>query len=206
MKSIVITGVSAGIGYATTTELLRRGYHVFGSVRKQADADRLQDEFGPSFTPLLFDITDHAAISKAVQQVAVAVHDKGLEVLINNAGILVPGPLMLMPLPDFRAQFDVNVLGLLDVTQQFLPLLGARQDPPFAPGRIVNVGSVSGKIAYPFMGAYAATKHALEALSDSLRRELMLYGVDVILIESGTTRTPIVEKVNRQMQKYRGTA
>jgi NAD(P)-dependent dehydrogenase (short-subunit alcohol dehydrogenase family) len=205
MKSIVITGDSTGIGHATAAELLQRGYIIYGSVRKQEDADRLTAEFGPSFTPLLFDVTDHEAIATAVQQVSEALGENGLDVLINNAGVLIPGPMMLFPLDEFRTQFDINLFGLLDVTQQFLPLLGARQDAPYSPGRIVNMGSVSGKVTYPFLGGYAASKHALEALSDALRRELMIYGIDVILIESGTTRTPIVDKYKAYVEQYRET-
>ena len=205
MKHIVITGVSTGIGFATAAELLRRGYHVFGSVRKAGDAQRLQLEFGEAFTPLLFDVTDGQAIGTAVEQVQEIVGERGLYALINNAGIVIPGPLLVTPLEDFQAQFEVNVFGLLDVTQQFLPLLGARKDASHPPGRVINISSVSGKIAYPFMGAYAASKHALEALSDSLRRELMLYGVDVIVIEPGTTRTPIKDKYKEQIQRYAQT-
>ena len=110
-----------------TAELLRRGYHVFGSVRKAADADRLQMQFGEAFSPLLFDVTDGRAIGTAVEQVQDVVGDNGLCALINNAGILTPGPLLFTPLEDFRTQFEVNLFGLLDVTQQFLPLLGARK-------------------------------------------------------------------------------
>lgn len=205
MKTIVITGVSTGIGKATSEELVRRGYTVFGSVRKQEDAQRLQEALGPQFTPLLFDCTDEDAIGTAVAQVKEAVGDAGLYALINNAGIVIPGPLMFTPLEDFRAQFEVNLFGLLDVTQQFLPLLGAKTDAQHPPGRIINISSVSGKIAYPFMGGYAATKHALEAMSDALRRELMLYGIDVILIEPGTTRTPIKDKYKDQMEQYAQT-
>jgi len=205
MKHVVITGVSSGIGFATTAELLRHGYHVFGSVRKTADAERLQEEFGAAFMPLLFDVTDSQAIGTAVEQVQNAVGESGLHALVNNAGIVIPGPLLLTPLEDFRAQFEVNVFGLLDVTQQFLPLLGTRKNLPHPAGRVINISSVSGKIAYPFMGAYAATKHALEALSDSLRRELMLYGVDVIVIEPGTTRTPIKGKYQEQIKRYEQT-
>jgi len=205
MKTIVITGVSTGIGYATTAELLRRGHNVFGSVRRQTDVERLQKEFGQDFTPLLFDVTDGEAIGSAVTMVQDVIGESGLHVLINNAGIVMPGPLMYTPLEDFRAQFEVNLFGLLDVTQQFLPLLGAGKDTLYPPGRIVNISSVSGKIAYPFMGAYAATKHALEAISDALRRELMLYGVDVIVVEPGTTRTPIKGKFTDQVQLYAQT-
>jgi NAD(P)-dependent dehydrogenase (short-subunit alcohol dehydrogenase family) len=179
---------------------------VFGSVRREEDVQRLRDELGPGLTPLLFDVTEHAAIERAVAQMSAALEGQNLTALVNNAGITTPGPLLHMSLHEFRQQFEVNLFGLLDVTQQVAPLLGARPDAPQPAGRIVNVGSVSGKVAYPFMGAYAASKHALEALSDALRRELMLYGVDVILIEPGTVNTPIVGKFAEQVQQYMDTA
>lgn len=205
MKYVVITGVSTGIGYATTAVLIERGYHVLGSVRKQSDVERLRMNFGERFTPLLFDVTDHVGIKTAVAQTKTLIGDQNLTALINNAGIVIPGPLMHVPLEDVRRQFEVNVIGLLDVTQQFLPLLGARKDNPNPVGRIINISSVSGKIAYPFMGAYAGSKHALEGMSDSMRRELMLYGIDVILVEPGTTRTPIKDKYAAQVQRYAQT-
>ncbi|MFQ5434118.1 MAG: SDR family oxidoreductase [Anaerolineae bacterium] len=198
-KFVLITGVSTGIGYAAARELAGQGYHVFGSVRKQADADRLLSEFPANFTPLLFDVTDETAVHTAVEKVIQLVGEHGLTALINNAGVSVPGPLAHMPLADFRQQLEINVVGLLAVTQACLPLLKT------AKGRIINISSVSGKIAYPFMGAYAASKHAVEALSDALRRELLLYGVDVILVEPGTTRTPIVGKFAQQVAQYRET-
>ncbi|RMG89775.1 MAG: SDR family oxidoreductase [Chloroflexi bacterium] len=205
-KYVLITGVSSGIGYAAAAELVARGYHVFGSVRREADAARVQQALGEEgFTPLLFDVTDEAAVKTAVSHVETVVGENGLTALINNAGIAIAGPLMHMPLDTFRQQFEVNLFGLLHVTQCFLPLLGARQNCPHPPGRIINISSVSGRIAYPFMGAYAASKHALEALSDALRRELMLYGVDVIVIEPGTVRTPIVGKFGEQITAYANT-
>jgi len=205
MKNILITGVSSGIGYATTTALLDKGYRVFGSVRRQEDADRLQEELGDGFVPLLFDVTDSKAVGTAVTQVSDASGDEGLYALINNAGIVIPGPLKYTPLQEFREHFEVNLFGLLDVTQQFLPLLGGELESPFPPGRIINISSTSGKVAYPFMGAYASTKHALEALSDSLRREMMLYGIDVIIIEPGTTNTPIKHKFADRIRRYKKT-
>ncbi len=205
MKSVVITGVSSGIGLDAARRLLQRGYRVFGSVRKQADAERLQAELGDHFVPLLFDVTDGDAVDTAVSQVKSIIGSDGLYGLVNNAGISVTGPLMHVPVDELRWQFEVNLFGLLDVTQKFLPLLGAVKDAPFPPGRIVNISSVSGKIAYPFMGPYAASKHALEALSDALRRELLLYGIDVILIEPGTTQTPIIEKTAVQSNNYADT-
>jgi NAD(P)-dependent dehydrogenase (short-subunit alcohol dehydrogenase family) len=205
MKIVVITGVSTGIGYAMAADLVQRGYHVFGSVRHQTDADRVQKELGANFTPLLFDVTDETGVVTAVSQITDQLEDNSLTALINNAGITIPGPLMHLPIADFRWQLEVNVVGLLRVTQAFLPLLGARQETVQSPGRIINISSVSGRIAYPFMGAYAASKHALEALSDALRRELLLYGIDVILIEPGTVHTPIIGKFAEQVAQFAGT-
>ncbi len=205
MKTILITGVSTGIGYDVAKTLVQRGYHVFGSVRQAADADRVKAALGAAFTPLLFDVTDTQAIATAVTQVQTAVGKNGLTALINNAGIAEPGPLLHMPLADFSKHLHINVSGVLAVTQAFLPLLGANKQaaqPPHAPGRIINISSVSGRIAYPFLGAYAASKHALEAMSDSLRRELLLYGIDVILVEPGTVKTPIIGKFANQVNQY----
>ncbi len=194
MKYVVITGASSGIGYDAARYLIARGYHVFGSVRKQADGERVQAALGEQFTPLLFDVTDGAAVATAVSQVSEKVGGSGLAGLVNNAGIAVAGPLMHLSLEEFRQQFEVNLFGLLDVTQKFLPLLGAVPNPTHPPGRIVNISSVSGKIVYPFMGPYAASKHALEALSDALRRELLLFNIDVVVIEPGSVQTPIWDK------------
>jgi NAD(P)-dependent dehydrogenase (short-subunit alcohol dehydrogenase family) len=194
MKYVVITGTSSGIGYDAARELVAQGYHVFGSVRKAADGERVRRQLGEQFTPLLFDVTEHKAVKAAAAQVKEVIGDRGLAGLVNNAGMAVPGPLMHLPLDDFRYQLEVNVVGTLAVTQAFLPLLGARKDMPHAPGRIVNISSVSGRIAYPFIGPYAASKHALEAMSDALRRELMIYGIDVIVVAPGSVQTPIWDK------------
>lgn len=202
MKTVLITGVSSGIGYDAARFLVEKGFRVFGSVRKEADATRLQTELGHNFTPLIFDVTDGPAIKTAVETVTEQVRGQGLVGLVNNAGIATPGPLQYLPLDDLRQQLEVNVVGVTAVTQAFLPLLGASFDRTFPPGRIVNISSVSGKISYPFMGAYAASKHALEALSDAWRRELMLFGIDIILIEPGTVQTPIIYKFKTQLSRF----
>jgi NAD(P)-dependent dehydrogenase (short-subunit alcohol dehydrogenase family) len=194
MKYVVITGASTGIGYDAARYLIERGFHVFGSVRKQADADRVRAELGEQFTPLLFDVTDGAAIETAVTQVSTKIGRSGLAGLVNNAGVAVAGPLMYLPLAEFRRQMEINLYGQLEVTQKFLPLLGAVPNAPHPPGRIVNISSVSGKVVYPFMGPYAASKHALEAISDALRRELLIFGIDVIVIGPGSVQTPIWDK------------
>jgi len=204
-KTVLITGVSSGIGYEVAKELVARRYQVFGSVRKQADAVRVQSELGSDFTPLLFDVTDEAGIATAVATIHESVSNRGLTALINNAGVAEPAPLMHMDLADFRKHLEINVTGVLAVSQACLPLLGAQKEWPYQPGRILNISSVSGRVAYPFMGAYAASKHALEGMSDSLRRELLMYGIDVILIEPGTVKTPIIGKFAEQVERYMNT-
>jgi len=194
MKYVLVTGASSGIGYAACKILGEKGYHVFGSVRRQTDADRLKTELGENFSPLLFDVTDNAAIDRARQIVEQQIGDKGLNALVNNAGIAVSGILQHIEMDEFKKQFDVNLFGVLAVTQAFLPLLGAVADCPFPPGKIINIGSVSGQIAYPFIGPYVASKSALEGFTHSLRRELLLYGIDAVLIAPGSVRTPIWDK------------
>ena len=147
-----------------------------------------------SFTPLVFDVTQEDQVRDAAARVADKVGAEGLWGLVNNAGISRPGPLSEIPASAVREHLEVNVMGVVHVTKAFLPTCGGKPGATQRPGRIVNISSVSGRIAYPFMGPYAASKHALEALSDSWRRELMLYGVDVIVIEPGAIQTPIWDK------------
>lgn len=194
MQHVVITGVSTGIGWAIAKSLIQNGFHVFGSVRKATDAERLAKEFGPAFTPLLFDVTDEAAVHEAAGQVRTQLQGKTLFGLVNNAGVAVPGPLLHLPITDLRHQLEINIIGQVIVTQAFAPLLGADRQLQGKPGRIVNISSVAGKMAMPFVGPYAMSKHALEAFSESLRRELMLYGIDVIIIGPGAIVTPIWDK------------
>lgn len=196
MRSVVVTGVSTGIGLAITKSLTQNGFHVFGSVRKQADADRLATEFGDAYTPLLFDVTDEAAIHAAAKIVRAKLNGQKLAGLVNNAGIAVPGPLLHLPIDELRKQLEVNVVGQVMVTQAFAPLLGADRSLQGTPGRIVNIGSVSGKMTMPFVAPYSMSKYALEAFSEGLRRELMLYGIDVILIGPGAIVTPIWDKAD----------
>lgn len=194
MKNIVITGVSTGIGLGSTRAFIKKGYRVFGSVRKQADAERLQEELGSNFVPLIFDVTNQEAVLAAAKQVKGIIKNEGLVGLINNAGIAVVGPMLNVPLEDLKWQLDVNVVGVIGVTQAFAPMLGAQKDCPHAPGRILNISSVAGQMAAPFMGPYAASKHALEGVSGALRVELMLYGIDVVVIGPGAVKTAIWEK------------
>ena len=195
MKIVVITGVSTGIGYSSAKILCGSGYRVFGSVRKQEDAEKVTSEFGANFTPLIFDVTD----SKRIQENAEIVKSEllpgeALAGLVNNAGVAMGGPINLIDTDVFRQQFEVNFFGLIEVTKTFLPMLGAVKNS-MQQGKIINISSISGRRAHPFVAPYTASKFAVEAFSDALRREMLLYGVDVILIEPGPIKTAIWDKV-----------
>lgn len=193
-RNILVTGASTGIGFDLSKTFLENGYTVFGSVRKPADADRLSKELGENFHPLFFDVTDHVAIDRAAEELTERIGDEGLAGLVNNAGIAVGGPFLHIDIEEFRYQFEVNVLGMVKVTQAFAPLLGARESHQSEPGRILQISSLAGKVAMPFIAPYVGSKHAVEGISNSLRRELLLYGIDVILIGPGPILTPIWEK------------
>lgn len=187
-RGVVITGASTGIGAACALHLDRLGFTVFAGVRKIEDGAALQRQGVSGLIPLLLDVTDEALIKKAQAFVSEKVGNNGLYGLINNAGIAVVGPLEAVPIPDLRRQLEINVIGQIAVTQAFLPLI--RQ----ARGRIVNMGSIAGRGAMPLMGPYAASKFALEAMTDALRLELQQWGIEVSIIEPGAIATPIWEK------------
>jgi NAD(P)-dependent dehydrogenase (short-subunit alcohol dehydrogenase family) len=197
MQSVVVTGVSTGIGWGITKVLIQRGFRVFGSVRKTPDAERLSKEFGERFIPLLFDVTDEPAVQVAAQQVRERLNGETLFGLVNNAGIATPGPLIHLSTDEFRHQLEVNLVGILIVTKAFAPLLGVDRALRGQPGRIINISSVSGKSASPFVGAYSTSKHGLEGFSETLRRELILYGIDVIIVGPGPIATPIWDKAEQ---------
>lgn len=197
MQSIVITGVSTGIGWGAAKVAIQKGFRVFGSVRKVADAERLSAEFGPHFVPLIFDVTDEAAVAAAAAKVRRELNGETLFGLVNNAGVAVAGPLLHLPIEEFRQQIEINLTGVVIVTQAFAPLLGADQDLKGPPGRIVNISSVGGRNGTPFLAPYSASKFALEGLSESLRRELLLFGIDVIIIAPGAVATAIWGKAEQ---------
>ncbi|ADW71243.1 SDR family oxidoreductase [Granulicella tundricola] len=197
-QSVVLTGASTGIGWATAKVLLDKGFRVFGTVRKQSDADRLSAEFGKDFVPLLADVTDEAAVQQAATLVGEMLGKERLAGLVNNAGIVVGGPLLHLDPSEMRRQMEVNLIGPFLVTKAFAPLLGSDPARSGKPGRIVQISSVSGKMGVPFVGAYSASKFALEGMSESLRRELLLYGIDVIIVGPGAVITPIWDKAQAE--------
>jgi NAD(P)-dependent dehydrogenase (short-subunit alcohol dehydrogenase family) len=203
MPSAVVTGVSTGIGEAIAADLVRRGWRVFGTVRRMDDAERLDSQLGDLFIPVIADVTDVDSLARAGATVAEALDGAPLDGLVCNAGISIPGPILHQPLEELDRQWKVNVLGQVATVQAFGALLGAREGFAGKPGRIVMMSSVSGRLSWPMVGGYAASKHALEALSHSLRRELMPFGVDVVIVGPGPIATPIWEKSAAGVDKTR---
>jgi NAD(P)-dependent dehydrogenase (short-subunit alcohol dehydrogenase family) len=186
--AVFVTGSSSGIGLACALHLDKLGFHIFGGVRNERDGESLMQKSNGGITPLVMDVTNEASIAAAADKIADTVGYKGLFGLVNNAGIVVGGPLEFLPLSEIRKQFEVNVLGQIAVTQAVLPLLRR------ARGRIVNIGTIAGRVTSPFIGPYSASKFALEAITDALRVELLPWGIDVSIIEPGAVATPIWRK------------
>jgi NAD(P)-dependent dehydrogenase (short-subunit alcohol dehydrogenase family) len=192
---VVITGTSSGIGRACALRLARGGFRVFAGYRKEADAAGLAAEASGELEPVPLDVTDAGQIADAAGRVEEAVGEQGMWGLVNNAGIPVPGPVESLPIDDLRHQLEVNLVGQMAVTQALLPSLRRGR------GRIVNMTSVGGRVAGPFMGAYHASKFGLEGISDTLRRELEPQGVDVSAIEPGSIATGIWDRGRRHAEQ-----
>lgn len=192
MKNILITGVSSGIGAAITQTAINNGHIVFGTVRSQADASRCQQQWGNFFVPLVADIRDAEALVSIFNTVQRTLINEPLNILINNAGIVKPAPLALQPIVDIEEMLAVNVVSAIRVTQTFLPLM--KKNDTKNPAKIINISSISGQIAAPFLGGYTASKFAMDGFSNSLRRELMPLGIQVVIVAPGSVQTPIWDK------------
>jgi NAD(P)-dependent dehydrogenase (short-subunit alcohol dehydrogenase family) len=179
--AVVVTGASSGIGEACALHLAELGFRVQAGVRKAEDAQRLRDA---GLEPLMMDVTDQDSIRAAATQLG----ETPLAGLVNNAGVAVAGPLEFIPIDELRRQLDVNVVGQVAVTQAFLPVLRR------GGGRIVNIGSIGGRVALPMLSPYAASKFAMEGITDALRRELRPWGIHVAIVEPGAIATPIWSK------------
>jgi len=185
MANVFITGASTGIGEATALHFDRLGHTVFAGVRKDADGERLAAQASARLVPLLCDVTDSDQIAASRKLVGDAVGDGGLQGLINNAGVGVGGPLEHLELDQWREQLEVNVIGQIAVTKSFVDLVR------FGQGRISFTGSIAGRGANPMLGPYSASKHAIEAVSQSLRGELAPWKIHVSVVEPGAIKTPI---------------
>lgn len=188
---VLITGASTGMGAATARELARRGFHVLAGVRRQSDADTLRSA---GLEPVFLDITNPEQIASVSKRIADDPAGRPLRAVINNAGIAINAPVEVLSMEDWQRQFDVNFFGHIAVTKAVLPALHA------SGGRVVNISSIGGRIAMPTYGAYAAAKFAMEAMSDSLRRELAPHGVQVVVVEPGGVKTEMtghgIERAN----------
>lgn len=198
--NVLITGASSGIGAACALHLAVRGLLVFAGVRNAADGERLRVLHSSRIMPVGLDVTDPASIAAAVATLRSVVGDAGLGGLVNNAGIAVGGPLEVLPLDALRRQFEVNVIGAVAVTQAFLPLLRSGR------GRIVNMGSIAGRVPLPFVGPYSMSKSALDAMTTALRLELGSWNIKVALIEPGAIATPIWKKSNEAADALQASA
>ena len=193
-KSILITGCSTGIGAALVLEYLKQGFIVFGSIRDKKMEPLLKKKYGNNFIPLVFDVTNYSQISKAYKKVKLKLRGANLGILINNAGIAQLGPVEHISSEEFDLHLRTMVLGAFNCVQIFLPLLGTQNR--LTPGKIINISSGGGSIGQPFMASYCSSKHALEGFSESLRRELLIYGIKVIIIAPRAFKTAIWEKSN----------
>ncbi len=205
VANVVVTGVSSGIGFALASFLANRGYRVFGSVRKAADADKLTAALGDLFVPLVFDVCDKAAVRAGAAEVHQKIGDGYIGALVNNAGLALFGPMESLDDDAFEHIMQVNVLGARNVTNAFLPLMRSPAFDGVAARKIINISSLSGIINTPMNGAYCVSKHAMESLGEIYRRELMGTGIDVVAIRSGPIQSQIWKKNAARDTKYDGT-
>lgn len=204
MKYALVTGVSSGIGKAVAEKFLKEGMYVFGSVRKPEDADVLKNEFSENFHPLIFDVVDHSSVDVAFQEIEKIVGDNGLDIFVNNAGVAKYGPIQHVAIQELREQFEVNVFSNVYLTQKVLPLVGANYHTK-KKGKIFVISSTGGVMTRPVLGPYSSSKHAIEAIYDALRVEMMLFGVDVVIIQPGPIKTDIWGKAKKGKNPYINT-
>ncbi len=200
MRSVLITGASTGIGRATALHLDSKGWRVFAGVRKEDDAASLREAGSERLTPLMLDVTDAAQIAAAAERIGEEVGEAGLDGLVNNAGIAVPGPLETLPIDDFKRQIEVNLTAHVVVTQAMVPAIRR------ARGRIVFITSIGGLMAFPMFGAYHAAKFGLEAVGDVFRQELRPWGIKVAIVEPGSIATPIWQRGDAEVDAIGGRA
>lgn len=201
--TVLITGATAGIGRTTALHLAARGYHVIATGRRVSELESLRAEApaGSRLDTAVLDVTSAESIARAVAEVDRLTAGHGVDVLVNNAGFGVIGPITEISDAELRRQYDTNVFGLMAVTRAFVPAMRAR-----GRGRIVNVSSMGGKMTIPFMAAYNSTKYALESLSDGMRYELRAFGIDVVLIEPGVIATKFADTAMAPVARYQDTA
>ena len=201
----MITGVSSGIGYDATRHLIAHGYRVMGSVRKEIDVERLTQDFGENYIPLLFDVTKQDQVIIAKDKVEKILKGKKLKAIINNAGVAQGGPMELLDDKKFRWQMEVNLFAVRNITNTFLDLLKGEREAKIKGGKIIMISSISGYFNSPYNGAYCVSKHAMESLAELYRRELFMYDIDVVTIQPGPIASKIWEKNINSCNEYADT-
>ncbi|GGD03713.1 SDR family oxidoreductase [Aquisalinus flavus] len=196
-RAVLVTGAGSGIGRAIALHLAGQGFTVFAVGRTAATLADLTGEGGERIIPVTMDVTDEGSVAGAMTQIASHLDGGSLYAVVNNAGISVTGPIERVPDADWRAQFDTNVFGMMNVTRAVLPQMRAAGE-----GRVVNISSVTGRLAPPFMGVYAASKHAVEGLSDALRREVKQFGIKVSVIRPGFVNTGFGDQEQAGLEPY----
>lgn len=197
MSTVLITGASSGIGRETAVRLAERGHHVIAAARTVPALEQVRKTTKGRIDTLELDVTSQDSIDAAKREIASTIGGTGIDVLINNAAYTLTGPLEEVGDADLKAQFETNVFGPMRMIRAFVPEMRERRS-----GRIVNISSVVGRLALPFFGPYNATKHAIEALSDSLRNELKPFGIEVVIIEPGAINTGVSETDRKAMEHY----
>jgi NAD(P)-dependent dehydrogenase (short-subunit alcohol dehydrogenase family) len=197
-RTILITGATSGMGRDAALRLVRAGHLVLAGGRRRDLLSGLAAESRGRIEPLVLDVTEPASVEAARELVERRTGGRGLDVLVNNAGYALPGPLEALAEADLRELFETNLFGLLAVTRAFLPAMRERGQ-----GRVVNVGSIMGRVAMPLLGAYNASKHAVAAVTDALRMELAPFGVTVVLVEPGAVRTGFAARALAGLAPYR---
>jgi len=202
---ILITGVSTGIGNNAVGYLISKGYHVLGSVRKQSDVEALTAQYPNNFTCLQFDVTKKEEVLASLETVKQILNGNKLTALINNAGLAIVGPLEILDDDKFRYQMEVNLFSVRTVTNIFLPLLKGNREQKIAGGKIIMISSISGVFNTPFNGAYCVSKHAMESLAETYRRELMMYNIDVVSIQPGPIASKLWDKSIDKYEEFRNS-
>ena len=193
MKTILVTGTSSGIGWDIVRALVQNQFRVIATVRKQSDADKLKGNFSDQVFPIVVDLMQLEQVSEIAEKIKSELRIDRLDGLVNNAGMALAGPFLDQDFAEIEKTICLNVLSVMKLTQVLLPLLGASKDSTHA-GTIINISSISGTGGAPFLSAYAASKHAIEGFSDALRKELMIFGIKVVVIGPGSIKTPIWSK------------
>ena len=201
-KYVSITGVSSGIGFDAVGYLINKGYHVFGSVRKDKDVEHLNKTYPNHFSCLQFDVTKVEEVKVAYEKVLKTLNGQKLSGLVNNAGLALGGPIELMDDEKFRYQMEVNLFAVRNVTNIFLPLLKGDRIKKIKGGKIIMISSISGIFNTPFNGAYCISKHAMESLGELYRRELMMYDIDVVSIQPGPIASKLWKKNINQYPEF----